>query len=106
MNPLRIRARHYATSQFVEIACLHGLIQDIQPYSPDSSDSDAQWVAPALFDLQINGCHGRSFNSPSLTLDDIHHVADVCRSHGIGGLCATVITNSFTALDRCFRTLR
>jgi N-acetylglucosamine-6-phosphate deacetylase len=105
MNPSRICARHYATSQVVEIACAEGLIRDIQVRSHESVVLDAQWVAPALFDLQINGCNGRSFNSSSLTSNDIHHVVDACRAHGIGGFCATVITNSPTALATCLRTL-
>jgi N-acetylglucosamine-6-phosphate deacetylase len=105
MNSLRIRARHYATGHRVEIVVSRGLIESVHPLSDDRGESDAGWVAPALFDLQINGCQGRSFNSPSLTIDHIHHVVQVCRSHGIGGFCATVITNSAQALRTCMSRL-
>jgi N-acetylglucosamine-6-phosphate deacetylase len=63
-------------------------------------------VAPALFDLQINGCGGRNFSSERLTLDDIRHVVRECRRHGIGALCATLVTNSRVALLHGFATLR
>jgi len=106
MDPLRIRARHYATARRVEIVVSGRLIESIHPLLDDRSELDAGWVAPALFDLQINGCRGGNFSSPSLTVDDIRHVFDVCRSHGIGGFCATVITNSPDALAACMSNLR
>ena len=34
------------------------------------ADFEAEWIAPGLFDLQINGCDGHSFNSDKLTIDD------------------------------------
>jgi N-acetylglucosamine-6-phosphate deacetylase len=70
------------------------------------ADVEAGWIAPALFDLQINGCDGISFNSPRLTHEDIRRVVHVCRRHGIGGLCPTLVTNSAEALLHGFATLR
>ena len=63
-------------------------------------------MAPALFDLQINGCAGIAFNSPGLTIDGIRHVVSVCRGHGIGSLCPTLVTASMEALLHGFTTLR
>src|SRR5262249_52959558 len=56
-------------------------------------------------DLQINGCDGISFNSPKLTVDNVRHVVQVCRRHGIAGLLPTLVTNSFEALAHGFATL-
>lgn len=70
------------------------------------ADREAGWIAPAWLDLQINGCGGYSFNSPALTRDHVRHVVDVCRRHGIGALCPTLITNSSDALAHGFATLR
>src|SRR5262249_53584831 len=64
------------------------------------------WVAPALFDLQINGCDGISFNSERLTPQDVLHVVHACHKHGITGLCPTLVTNSFEALAHGMRTVR
>jgi N-acetylglucosamine-6-phosphate deacetylase len=35
----------------------------------------------------------------------VHHIVGVCRRHGIGGLCPTLVTNSFVALTHALRTL-
>ncbi len=66
----------------------------------------AGWAAPAVFDLQINGCDGRSFNSPDLTVDAVGHVVRVCRLHGVAGLCPTLVTQSAEALLHGFNVLR
>jgi N-acetylglucosamine-6-phosphate deacetylase len=104
-----IQARHYATGEPVEIVCEHGRIASITPLAnPQSAIRNPQfpWVAPAWFDLQINGCDGHSFNSERLTIDLVRHVVAVCRQHGIGGLCPTLVTNSLAALAHGFTTLR
>jgi N-acetylglucosamine-6-phosphate deacetylase len=101
-----IRARHYATGELTDVRCEHGRIVTVGPAGTGSADRLAGWVAPALFDLQINGCRGHSFNSPDLTVEQVREVVDVCRSHGIGGLLPTLVTNSFAALRHGFATLR
>jgi N-acetylglucosamine-6-phosphate deacetylase len=108
MNPssLLLRARHYATSDRIDIRCHDGRIAALAPAGEGGTDLEAGWVAPALFDLQINGCDGISFNSPRLTGDDVGRVLRVCRRHGIGALCPTLVTNSHEALIHGFTTLR
>lgn len=102
---MRIRARHYATGGLVEVACTDR-IDSVTANSSSAVDLEAGWIAPALFDLQINGCDGHSFNSEKLTPDSVRHVVQVCRLHGIGGLLPTLVTNSFEALHHGFTTLR
>jgi N-acetylglucosamine-6-phosphate deacetylase len=99
------RARHYATGEAVEVACDGGRIASIA-LAPPGAPTDAGWIAPAFFDLQINGCDGHSFNSERLTTASVRHVVDVCRKHGIGGLCPTLVTNGFEALAHGMATLR
>jgi N-acetylglucosamine-6-phosphate deacetylase len=99
-----LRARHYRTGEPVEIRTDAGRITAVGP--PAGPGGVAGWVAPPLFDLQINGCDGISFNAPTLTGEEVHHVIDVCRRHGIGGLLPTLITNSFAALAHGLSTLR
>src|SRR5215467_11867046 len=95
---MRIRARHYARGELHDLICEGDLICALEPVSSLPADMEADWMAPALFDLQINGCDGRAFSSAKLTCDDVHHIVAVCRRHGIVGLLPTLITNSFTAL--------
>ncbi len=103
---MRIRARHYATGERIDLTVDCGVIRSLGPADAAPADHEAGWVAPALFDLQINGCDGHSFNSERLSVDDVRHVVAVCRRHGITGLCPTLVTNSFAALAHGFATLR
>jgi N-acetylglucosamine-6-phosphate deacetylase len=106
LSPCHLRARHYATGETIDVFCDDGVIREVRSPSARLPDVTAGWVAPALFDLQINGCDGHSFSSEQLTVDSIRHVVRTCRRHGIAGLCPTLITNSFAALAHGFRTLR
>jgi N-acetylglucosamine-6-phosphate deacetylase len=90
----------------MDVACADGRIAGLTPAGAGPVDAEAGWLAPALFDLQINGCEGVSFNSPSLDTEGIRRVLRACRRHGIGALCPTLITNSRDALLHGFATLR
>jgi N-acetylglucosamine-6-phosphate deacetylase len=90
----------------VDVVCAEGRITSLAPAGPEAADHEADWIAPALFDLQINGCDGISFNSSRLRPEDVRHVVGVCRRHGIAGLCPTLITNEREALLHGFDTLR
>ena len=98
----RLTARHYRTGHPVTVTHADGRILAVDPASEPAED----WVAPALFDLQINGCMGRAFGSPDLCIDDVYLVARHAAYHGISGLCPTLITGSFSALEHGFATLR
>lgn len=102
---MRLRARHYSTNEKIDIVTRDGRIESIAPAGTQPADREAGYVAPALFDLQINGCHGHGYSSPDLTVDQVRTIVDVCRAHGIGGQLATLVTNSFEALRHGFATL-
>jgi N-acetylglucosamine-6-phosphate deacetylase len=102
----RIRARHYATGELVEIVTEGGVIRSLDVPVPNPADLEAPWIAPTLFDLQINGCDGYSFNSDRLTVENVRHVVEVCRKHGVGGFCTTLVTNSFEAINHGLCTIR
>jgi N-acetylglucosamine-6-phosphate deacetylase len=101
-----IRARHAGNGNLLDVRCVAGRIASIGPAGSASPDRQAGWIAPALFDLQINGCDGRAFSSERLNLPSIRHIVAACRRHGIGAFCPTLITNSFEALIHGFSTLR
>src|SRR5438477_2396491 len=93
-----LHARHYGTGKPIAVAVEGGRFAAVT----DSDQKPERWLAPALFDPQINGCLGISFNSPSLTSEQVRTVVDECHKHGIGGFCPTLITNSFDALRHGF----
>lgn len=99
------RGHHYQTGELIDVVYEQGAIVQIAAAGSSSADVEADWVSPALFDLQINGCHGISFNSPELTEADVRHVVEHCRRHGIASLFPTLVTNSFEAIAHGFRTL-
>lgn len=100
-----LRGRHYATGERIDVACDNGVIVAIGPATTARADREAGWIAPALFDVQVNGCDGHSFNSAKLTREDVSHVVQTCRKHGISELLPTLITGSFEALEHGFATL-
>jgi N-acetylglucosamine-6-phosphate deacetylase len=102
---MRLRARHYSTNDKIDIVCRDGRIESMAPAGNQPADREAGFVAPALFDLQINGCHGYGYSSPDLTIEQVRTIVEVCRAHGIGGQLATLVTNSFEALRHGFATL-
>ncbi|HEY8504992.1 MAG TPA: amidohydrolase family protein [Gemmataceae bacterium] len=101
---MRIRGRHYATGEPVVVTLDGPAVASVRP-GGGAADAAAGWVAPALFDLQINGAGGRAFNSPDLTPGDVRAVAGACARRGIAGLLPTLITGPFDALEHGFRTL-
>src|SRR5438067_5178236 len=101
-----LRARHYATGDLTDIQYERGVVVHVSRAAAAPADREAGWVAPALFDLQINGCLGISFNSPTLTGEQVRTVVAECRRHGLGGLLPTLVTNSFDVLAHGFATVR
>ncbi|MDY3554932.1 N-acetylglucosamine-6-phosphate deacetylase [Gemmata sp. JC717] len=96
-----LHARHYATGRPVAVT-----VEGDRIAAVTASDREPEeWIAPALFDPQINGCLGISFNGTALTPDGVRAVAGVCSAHGIGAFAATLVTNSFGALRHGFATL-
>jgi len=95
-------ARHYATGAAIAVTIEGGLITAVTP----SKQNPVAWIAPAFFDVQINGCLGIGFNSPTLTPEQVRKVAEVCRAHGIGTFYPTLVTNSFDAIRHGFETLQ
>jgi len=102
---IRIRARHYRSGDLKDFCCHNGYLSAVNPASNDAVDLEAPWIAPALFDLQVNGCHGHAFNSSTLTAREIQQVVTVCHAHGISALCPTLVTGPFDALNHGFVTL-
>ena len=96
-----LHAKHYATARPLAVAIEDGRILSVA----DSDQNPTQWVAPAFFDVQINGCLGIAFNSPALRPNLVRTVTDECRRHGIGSFLPTLITGGFDALRHGFATL-
>jgi N-acetylglucosamine-6-phosphate deacetylase len=63
------------------------------------------WVAPGLFDLQINGYGGAWFSSPTVTASEVAVAVRQFLHHGVTCVLPTLITNSHAALLHGFRSI-
>ena len=102
---ISVQARRYDTSEPVSIEIADGTITRIVPAWPAGPVDDWPLVAPAFFDLQINGHGGTWFSSDSLTADDVIRTLEPHFAFGITRLCPTLITASFEALSAGFAAI-
>lgn len=96
---LILRARRYETGEPVRITLLHDRIERIEPVWPQGHVADWPWVAPGLFDLQVNGYGGISFTGTDATPERMAHAIRSYLAHGVAQLCPTVVTSSFEELS-------
>ncbi len=70
-----ITARHYLDSRWFELAIRGDRIAEARPVEgPMAIRPDDDWVAPAFWDIQINGRWGHSFSSPDLSVDQVAEI--------------------------------
>jgi N-acetylglucosamine-6-phosphate deacetylase len=93
ISPFIVVARHYETGRWVGLALEEGLKISLTAVDgpEEISDSD-DWVAPAFWDLQINGRLGVSFSDPTLTVDQVAAIVRAQAGLGTARLCPTLIT--------------
>src|SRR5690242_13307824 len=103
---MRIRARHYATGQPIDVEYADGTVCCVSTAGTARADRQGGWLARALRRLHSNGGPGSSFDSPNLTGEQVRTAVDECRRHGIGGLLPPLVTGSFDQLAHGLSTLR
>ncbi|MDA0831779.1 MAG: amidohydrolase family protein [Planctomycetota bacterium] len=103
---LSLTGKRYDTSETVRLRIEAGRIRFIEIIDARGEERNLPYLAPGLFDLQINGFRGVWFGQPELTSQQ---VVDTVLPHfqfGVTRLCPTLITNSFENLANGFRALR
>ncbi len=63
------------------------------------------WIAPAFWDIQINGRWGHSFSGPDLTVEQVAEIVRAQAVHGTARLCPTLITAPVPDLVHGLRTI-
>lgn len=103
---ISLTARRYDTQQPIRLRIDRGVIQALDAI-PDPVDrlEDLPWVAPGLVDLQVNGYAGISFNSPTLTADQVLQVSLAMAAHGVTRYCPTVTTAPWEILAHAMTTI-
>jgi len=101
---MHVIGRRYDTHEPVRIDISAGRIMRIAPLDDrERNGRYLPWIAPGLFDVQVNGMGGQEFSSPELTAD---RVAKIVRDHyafGVTRICPTLTTNSFEVLAHGLR---
>jgi N-acetylglucosamine-6-phosphate deacetylase len=106
MKGLTIDARRYDTGEPVRVTIAGPKIAAVEPAHPNGDVADWPWIAPGLFDLQINGYGGVWFSDRSLTPAKVVKAIEPYFAHGVVRLCPTLITNSFEALFSGFAAIQ
>jgi len=86
-----IHAWHFSTRKPVRVRFAEGLITHIEFVS--SLPPNGQWLAPGLFDLQINGYAGVDFQQDDLSVDLLLIAAHGLRRAGCTRFLLTLITD-------------
>jgi N-acetylglucosamine-6-phosphate deacetylase len=103
---LTLHGRRYENGEPVRITVEGERIAAIEPAWPPHTAGDWPWVAPGLFDLQINGRGGIWFGKAGITADEVLQVLEEHFPFGVTRLCPTVITNSSEVLEAALTALR
>lgn len=101
-----LQARRYDTGELVRIAWRDRQITTVDPAHSQVPVAEIPWVAPGLFDLQINGNGGIWFSDRSLTPAKVVAAIEPYLAHGVTRLCPTLITSAHETLVAGFAAIR
>lgn len=102
-----VRSHHYRSEALLDFRIEHGLIVSVNAANMSQAvNIQDDLIAPAYFDLQINGGMGINFTSATLTQEEIERVVSVCAAQGIASFCPTVITASSETILAAMSALR
>ncbi len=94
---MQIFGRRYENGEPVEITIQGERIRAVDPVFPSGDVAEWPWIAPAFFDLQINGHAGVWFSKQDLTAEEVLTTLEAHFRYGISRMCPTLVTNSFEA---------
>lgn len=95
---MKLCGRSYVNGEPICVTVAGERIARVEPAWPAGDAAEWPWIAPGLFDLQINGHKGVWFCDPKLTVPQVLAVLEAHFPFGITRLCPTLITASFAAL--------
>lgn len=107
MKSREIVARHYSSRETIRLRWVAGNIShyDIE----EEEDTTEWWLAPALWDLQVNGFAGVDFQQDQLSLDAVLTAVRGLRRAGCTRFLLTLCTASWERMLmrlRCLRQMR
>jgi N-acetylglucosamine-6-phosphate deacetylase len=109
MNSGEIQAMHYATRRPLRVKWSDGVITSIErppAAARASDDATARWIAPALFDVQVNGYGGVDFQQDKLSREELLAAVRALRRDGCAQFFFTLISAKWSTLLTRFRRAR
>ncbi|GAK42886.1 N-acetylglucosamine-6-phosphate deacetylase [Paenibacillus urinalis] len=100
VNTRYTEAVHYATGERIRVEMTDDSLAALA-----GMNNETVYFAPGLVDLQVNGYMGIDFNSPDLTVEQVHQVTRLLQAVGVVKYCPTVITNSEEAMSQSLRVI-
>jgi N-acetylglucosamine-6-phosphate deacetylase len=101
-----ITARHYCDAHWVALTIQDGRIAQARAVTgPEAIGPEDDWVAPAFWDIQMNGRWGHSFSSPDLTVEQVATIVRAQAALGTARVCPTLITAPIDHLIHGLRTI-
>jgi N-acetylglucosamine-6-phosphate deacetylase len=104
MAPRILHGRNYRTGEPVLLHHEAGLITRIEP--GPAGPRPLPWLAPSLFDLQVNGFAGVDFQRDDVADTDLESAALALAGAGCGRFLLTLITDTWPILLRRLARLR
>lgn len=101
-----VHGRRYDTGEPCAVSIEDGRIVDVVPVWPSGPLSAWPYLAPGLFDLQINGHGGVWYCDAGLTPEQVLKTLDAYFAHGVTRMCPTLITAGHDSLAAGFAALR
>lgn len=103
------RGKDPGSQQVLECEVEKGKIVSLQPANkPPRTDcigGDRVYLAPGLFDIQVNGFGGTDLRSPTLTVEEVLNVTRTQWPFGTTQYLATITTNSFERICHGLKTV-
>ena len=104
MNDGEISAWHFASRKPVRVRWQNGVITEMaKATTPPPREL---WIAPPLFDVQVNGYGGIDFQQDNLTEADLLSAARQLRRDGCAKFLLTLITDDWAKLTARLRHLK
>ena len=103
---MQLKGRHYENGEPICVTLQGERILSVEPAWPKKSIDDWPFIAPGLFDLQINGHGGTWFSKEGLTAEEAIQTLEPHFKFGITRMCPTLVTNSHEALASGFAAIR
>ncbi len=103
---MQLVGRRYDTAEPVSVEIAEGKITRLAPIAADRQALDGwPWIAPGLWDIQINGYGGQEFSSPDLSADKVRAIVLGYDAFGVTRCCPTLFTQSFEVMQHSLRAI-